>query len=51
MGETFIRDLPNSNLIFRVAKVAEATKSSEVIVEKMYNTLDIYEKSLKNQSS
>ena len=45
MGETFIRDLPNSNLIFRVAKVAEVTKSSEVIVEKMYNTLDIYEKS------
>lgn len=45
VGETFIRDLPNSNLIFRVARVAEVTKSSEVIVEKMYNTLDIYEKS------
>ncbi|EMG46718.1 hypothetical protein G210_3025 [Candida maltosa Xu316] len=45
IADTFVRDLPNSNLIFRVAKVAEVTDSSEVYVEKMYSTIEIYEKS------
>ena len=47
MGETFIRDLPNSNLIFRVAKVAEVTKSSEVIVEKCTTHLTFMKNLLK----
>ena len=47
VGETFIRDLPNSNLIFRVAKVAEVTKSSEVIVEKCTTHLTFMKNLLK----
>ena len=45
IGETFVRDLPNSNLIFRVAKAVEVTEESQVLVEKMYSTIEIYEKS------
>ncbi|RCK60937.1 Tricalbin-3 [Candida viswanathii] len=45
IGETFIRDLPNSNLVFRIASVVEVTDESQVYAEKMYNTLEIYEKS------
>ncbi|KAG7661406.1 uncharacterized protein J8A68_005101 [[Candida] subhashii] len=44
-GETFIRDLPNSLLVFRIAKTVEVTNAKDVYAEKVFNTLDIYKKS------
>ncbi|KAI5961252.1 uncharacterized protein KGF55_004177 [Candida pseudojiufengensis] len=48
VGETFIRDLPNSNLIFRITKKAEVADQKDVIIEKTYQTIDIYKQSYKN---
>ncbi|CAK9438834.1 uncharacterized protein LODBEIA_P30580 [Lodderomyces beijingensis] len=45
LGETFIRDLPNSKLIFRLTKKAEVVSEKDVIFEKSYDTIAIYEQS------
>lgn len=43
-AESFIRDLPYSLLVFRVAKSMEVVTAKDVYVEKVFNTLDIYKK-------
>ncbi|GEQ69819.1 hypothetical protein JCM33374_g3494 [Metschnikowia sp. JCM 33374] len=43
-AEAFIRDLPNSNLVFRISKKREVEDSKDVVVEKMFSTIDILEK-------
>ncbi|KAI5955610.1 hypothetical protein KGF54_001112 [Candida jiufengensis] len=48
VGETFIRDLPNSNMIFRITKKAEVNDQKDVILEKTYQTIDIYKQSFKH---
>ena len=47
IGETFIRDLPNSKLIFRITKKAEVVSAKDVIFEKTYETIEIYKQSFK----
>ncbi|RLV93103.1 Tricalbin-3 [Spathaspora sp. JA1] len=44
-GESFIRDLPHSKLIFRITPVAEVTHQGHVIMEKIFSTMDIYRQS------
>ncbi|EGW34762.1 uncharacterized protein SPAPADRAFT_145197 [Spathaspora passalidarum NRRL Y-27907] len=46
-GESFIRDLAHSKLIFRVATVADVTHSGQLLSEKIFSTLDIYRQSFK----
>ncbi|CAD1810346.1 C2 domain family protein [Candida parapsilosis] len=46
-GETFIRDLPNSKVIFRITKKVEVTQQKDILVEETFDTLDLYEKSFK----
>lgn len=44
-AEGFIRDLPNSNIIFRLSKSAEIHLEKDLVLEKQYQTLDLLEKS------
>ncbi|EGV66320.1 hypothetical protein PSN45_003435 [Yamadazyma tenuis] len=44
-AESFIRDLPNSNTIFRVAKRFEVKSEKDVIAEKTFNTLSLLKQS------
>ncbi|ODV80777.1 putative bud/polarization protein [Suhomyces tanzawaensis NRRL Y-17324] len=39
-GEGFIRDLPNSKLIIRLAKRVDVNREKDVIAEKIFDTLD-----------
>lgn len=41
VGEGFVRDLPNSKIVFRLSKVPEAIEERDVIVEKIFGTLDL----------
>lgn len=41
----FIRDLPNSNLVFRVASRLEVKTQKDIIAEKLFSTIDILTKS------
>lgn len=43
-AEAFIRDLPNSNLVFRISKKREVEDSRDVVAEKMFSTIEILEK-------
>ncbi|KAM9914011.1 hypothetical protein OXX69_001065 [Metschnikowia pulcherrima] len=43
-AEAFIRDLPNSNVIFRIAKKREVEDSKHVVAEKSFSTLDLLER-------
>ncbi|CAI5758774.1 unnamed protein product [Candida verbasci] len=47
-AECFIRDLPNSIIVFRVTKTADVTNEKDIVAEKIFSTIDIYEKSYKN---
>ncbi|KAK6456154.1 putative bud/polarization protein [Scheffersomyces xylosifermentans] len=44
-AEGFIRDLPESKLIFRISKVAEILHQSDILSEIIYPTFDILKKS------
>lgn len=41
VGEGFVRDLPNSKVVFRLSKKAEVMEEKEVLVEKIFNTMDL----------
>lgn len=43
-GEVFIRDLPNSKLVFRNTKKQQVKESSEVLGEHIYNTIDLLQR-------
>jgi len=43
-GDAFIRDLPNSKLIFRNSKKQNVNETSDVLGEQIYNTIDLLEK-------
>lgn len=43
--DAFIRDLPNSKTIFRIANKAEVQDEKEVIVEKTFDTIEILKRS------
>lgn len=45
IAEGFIRDLPNSKLIFRLSEKAEVNDEKEVRVERIFDTIDILSKS------
>lgn len=47
VAESFIRDLPNSKLIFRLTDKVEVNDEKEVRLEKTFDTLDILTKSNK----
>lgn len=42
--EAFMRDLPNSKTVFRLARRAEVQDPKEVVAEKIFNTLDLLKK-------
>lgn len=42
--EGFIRDLPNSKLVFRLSKKREVEDDKDIIAEKVFSTIDILEK-------
>lgn len=42
--EAFIRDLPNSKLILRLAKKFEVDKEKDIVAEKIFDTLEILKK-------
>lgn len=44
-AEAFVRDLPDSKLIFRIAKKVEVQDEKEVVAEKIFDTIDILKKS------
>ncbi|KAK6201670.1 putative bud/polarization protein [Scheffersomyces amazonensis] len=43
-GEGFIRDLPNSKIIFRIAKKFEVSYQNDILAERSFDTLDILKK-------
>lgn len=43
-AEAFVRDLPNSRLIFRLAGKVEVLEEKEISVERVFDTLDILKK-------
>ncbi|CUM66099.1 uncharacterized protein PRCAT00003754001 [Priceomyces carsonii] len=43
-AEGFIRDLPNSKMIVRLAKKVEVNDEKDIILEKTFDTIDIYER-------
>lgn len=45
VGEGFIRDLPNSNVILRVANKVDVQAEKDIIAEKTFSTLDILKRS------
>ena len=45
LAETVIRDLPNSNIIFRLAKRPEVSSEKQVVSEYSFKTLDMLKKS------
>lgn len=47
-SEAFIRDLPNSKLIFRLAKKFEVDKEKDIVHEKTFDTLEILKRSYDN---
>lgn len=44
ISEAFIRDLPNSNIIFRLATVSDVTEEKQVKMEKLLPTVDVLQK-------
>lgn len=40
-AEAFVRDLPNSKIVFRVAKKFEVKDSKDIVAEKTMNTIDL----------
>lgn len=42
--EAFIRDLPNSKLVFRLSKKAEVHDQKDVIAEKVFSTIELLQK-------
>lgn len=44
-SEGFVRDLPNSKLIFRLSKKSEVVDEKEIAVERIFETIDILKKS------
>lgn len=44
-AEAFVRDLPNSLLIFRLGKKVEISKDKEILIEKTFSTMDVLQKS------
>lgn len=44
IAEAFIRDLPNLNVVFRLAKKANVTMEKEVTLEKLFPTIDVLQK-------
>lgn len=40
-GEEFVRDLTNSKIVFRLSKSAEVIQQNDIVVEKIFNTLDL----------
>lgn len=40
-GEGFVRDMPNSKIVFRVSNAAEAIQERDVVAEKIFSTLSI----------
>lgn len=40
-GEGFVRDLPNSKIVFRLSKAAEAIDERDVVTEKIFSTLNV----------
>jgi Ca2+-dependent lipid-binding protein len=45
LAEAVIRDLPNSNIIFRITKKPEVSSEREVVAEHSFKTLDMLKKS------
>jgi Ca2+-dependent lipid-binding protein len=45
IGEGFIRDLPNSMVIFRVASKVDVNTEKHIVAEKTFSTLDILKRS------
>ncbi|KAK6466008.1 putative bud/polarization protein, partial [Scheffersomyces coipomensis] len=44
-GEGFVRDLPHSKLIFRIATKSEVNYQTDILAERSFDTLDILKKS------
>lgn len=45
LAEAFMRDLPNSKTVFRIARKADVQDQKEVVVEKIFDTIELLKKS------